>query len=935
MQPEPTSQRQSPADNTFTTHQSEQDDLDNDFSDLALATPSRPGGAKRSTPGKGKKLNSGKAGWKMRDRVTGGGDGGDCSLLNLPEDLIHLLLSRLPPRTLLRLSETCKLLHQELEDESIWRKSYVNHFFGEGTARDPRCKEEVMVLAQSCLNTGGRGWKKEALSREAMTERWVQSKSSIIVHTPPNGLIHSISLSYPPFVAPAPKGLVVGKSRQASAKGKTVQVLGIGDSSHQHQENGESGAGISPKMTHRQKYEALLAASTRPPPFLLSASMVLGGVVKSDPLSGKVSKGFWGPGKDANFHIRPHLDPLAEPSAIFLPSRTQSFVLWGLRTGGTVYTNVQTRTHATHGGRASSVNVYSFHGDAHEGPISDIWAQEDRPAGEAGMGAPLRWVTAGMDGRVKLWELEPGSSITKAGKGKQPGKVEFTTGAVVCLFTSELAEVPLPDRPDEVKRRQAAAPDGILRARYDAEHDVVAAVTEDGDLRLWFAASSGEPKEVRVDLGSAHAEGEVRVMEMDVNRVGRDGEVVAAVLIHRQGSHLLLRVDITPSGQTSTTTFATPTGLALSSILPSFRPSLPIASPHRPARSNPMLARIITPGETPESTSPPAVDNELALVPLKPHGQAEFGRLVVAGDVGGFVHIWAWETEKKEERAPIRSWEAMQAKVTAVDQSCGLVAVGSCDGYIKIYDPYPTPPLLLRSFHASHLSPGELLIAASDQPDAPYYTVNKIVLENDLVVATIGRKVFAWKSGTGKGRQGGKEGNGWKKTGAGKGDGRGGSRGFVMKAIHQTAMDDHAALTQYGSPSSRPANSHEVREREAMEEMGLEDGEDALQYALMLSMEEQSGTRAPAEESVPVSEFTSSRGTPSRAWSGSSGSGSSHGIYDAGTPTNLEVEGYEGEEEEEEMDAETAEAIRQVEAFKKAEEEELARVLAMIQQAEQ
>jgi hypothetical protein len=81
------------------------------------------------------------------------------------------------------------------------------------------------------------------------------------IHHPPVGLIHSLSLSYPPFVPTQAK------------------------------------PGLD-KLTHRQKYEALLAASTRPAPYVLSAGLGVGGVVRSDPFSGKVSKGFWGPGRD-------------------------------------------------------------------------------------------------------------------------------------------------------------------------------------------------------------------------------------------------------------------------------------------------------------------------------------------------------------------------------------------------------------------------------------------------------------------------------------------------------------------------------------------------------------------------------------------------------------------------------------------------------------
>jgi hypothetical protein len=50
---------------------------------------------------------------------------------------------------------------------------------------------------------------------------------------------------------------------------------------------------------------------------------------------------------------------------------------------------------------------------------------------------------------------------------------------------------------------------------------------------------------------------------------------------------------------------------------------------------------------------------------------ASFGRLVVGGDDAGGVHIWSWDGDG----APLRSWPAAKGKITAIDYSCGLVAV--------------------------------------------------------------------------------------------------------------------------------------------------------------------------------------------------------------------------------------------------------------------
>ncbi|OCF32653.1 hypothetical protein I316_05574 [Kwoniella heveanensis BCC8398] len=892
--------------------------------DLVNTAPTPTRGA-RKLPHVKPKRTPGK--WKGK-RAQADAEDGQCHLLNLPEDLIHLLLSRLPPRSLLQLSSTCRALHDELEDESIWRASYVNRFLFEDAARRTSVRKEVRVLVQGCLNSGGRGWKREALSREAMLDRWTDSKASMVIHTPPTSLIHNLSLSYPPFVPAVPRSLVVGKNH-ASSKGTTSPSL-LATPATPQSTTGESfkndaSLATPTKLTHRQKYEAMLAATTRPPPYIMSATLVYGGVVRSDPISGKVSKGFWGPGRDANFHLRPHLDPAAEATALYLHTRIQSHILWGLRTGSCVHTTVQSRHHATHGGRASSINVHSDPNDSHFGEINDIWQPE------VGNTEQNRWVTAGEDGRVKLWAFNPGSGNPRSGK-RTPGS-EINPASISCLFTSGTVEQPLPNRSDASKRRQSGRPDEVLSARYEQTHDVVCGVTEDGDLRVWFDASTS-PQEVRIDVGAAEIDGEVKMLALDA-RNEEDGVVASMLILHRR-SPSVARYDANHNGLIRTIRYSTPTGASIAALYTSFRPTSTIAPP---PNGQSLSARIITPNETPESISPPPFDLPPLLHANTP--ERDFGKFVVAGDDAGYIHIWAWDEVASGQDCPlpIRSWEAMSGRITSLDYSCGLVAVGSHDGYIKVFDPLPTPPLLLRTFHASHLTPGEALVAASDELDARLYTVNKVILENDLVVASIGRKIFAWRAGSGKGRQGGKESNGWRRASGGRGD-KGSSRGLDMKAIHQAAVDDLPEINPSPSAWARPrvqSSRHEANEIQAMEEMGLENGEDALQYALMLSMEEQgqgsSSHPLESEWDIPTEEadVTDISTTQSSARDESRSISYASTISTASTEIATRDEG----ENDDGMDAETREAIRQVEAFKRQEEDELGRMLEMIRLAEE
>jgi len=91
-------------------------------------------------------------------------------LLNLPPDALHLLLAKLPPRSLKALSVTCKTLQEDLSIEGIWRESYANRFMWDGAATEVIAKAEMKVLVQGCMGDGGRGWRREALNREAMLE---------------------------------------------------------------------------------------------------------------------------------------------------------------------------------------------------------------------------------------------------------------------------------------------------------------------------------------------------------------------------------------------------------------------------------------------------------------------------------------------------------------------------------------------------------------------------------------------------------------------------------------------------------------------------------------------------------------------------------------------------------------------------------------------
>lgn len=370
----------------------------------------------------------------------------------------------------------------------------------------------------------------------------------------------------------------------------------------------------------------------------------------------------------ANFHLRPHWDPSSAPAAVFIPKRSQTHMLWGLLTGSVVHTTMQTRSHATHGGRANSINVYSKAADNHLGAVMSIHQPESSG------GDPFKWVTGGEDGRVKYWQLNPGP--TRSGK-KTP--TDAQPASMTCLFTSGIVDDPHVNRSEEVRLRQMAVPDAIIAVACDIQFDVVCGATEDGDLRVWLDAA-GDPREVRIDAGSKEDYGGVKDLHMLCTE-GPSGLIVS-VLVHHNKHPNLTRYDISfNSGKEpsiNTIFYGTPGDAPLTTLHVNLVPTAPISAPKQ---AEPTLsARIVTPasGSGSGSGANTPVQEDLPIDDLPRRLQEDtYGRFIVAGDQNGQAYIWAWDGRSTRDMImPIRDWTAADGKITAIDFFCGLVTLG-------------------------------------------------------------------------------------------------------------------------------------------------------------------------------------------------------------------------------------------------------------------
>jgi len=343
--------------------------------------------------------------------------------------------------------------------------------------------------------------------------------------------------------------------------------------------------------------------------------------------------------------------------------RSQTRAIWGLIDGSCVHTTLATKSQSSQGGRAASVNVISAFADSHEGEVCDIW-MEDRADGH------VKWVSGGEDGRVKYWQLV---TTETPRSGKRNPEIVST---MECLFSSPVIEDTLSGRSEAVRRRQTGKPDDVILVRCAAHHDIICGITEDGDLRVWFGAGTGAEKEVRIDAGSAEEMGVVKRMELE----SRDRSS-ASVLVHHYRSSVFTRFDIAlnqdEEPSITTRTFTSPVPGAFSAIQASLASSLAISTgtPAPPVLSavEPSIEELSEP-PTPGEASPAPTPSE---TPSSNRVVSEYGRLVATGDEHGVACLWAWDQiPGRDGDTPLRAWAAVSGRITAIEVSCGLVAVG-------------------------------------------------------------------------------------------------------------------------------------------------------------------------------------------------------------------------------------------------------------------
>ncbi|KAI0087691.1 hypothetical protein BDY19DRAFT_994593 [Irpex rosettiformis] len=195
----------------------------------------------------------------------------------------------------------------------------------------------------------------------------------------------------------------------------------------------------------------LLALDTRVPPVLLTASMSYGVVARSQPLTGKIAKGYLDASGTLNGlgHGNPNAEfsPNLAQCVITSAGGAAAKVLWAFRTGVVALTTTPKAADFSRPCQAQWKRCKDE--DAHVGTIEHaVWIHAN--------GSSNRFfATAGSDGRVKVWD---GENIHKS---PWTSPLEKKDGAIVTVR------------------------DGCMRVAVDVGTGVVAALRHSGEVTIW------------------------------------------------------------------------------------------------------------------------------------------------------------------------------------------------------------------------------------------------------------------------------------------------------------------------------------------------------------------------------------------------------------------------------------------------------------------
>lgn len=732
----------------------------------------------------------------------------------LPHEALTRVLAHLDPTSLARAAAVSRLWHAIVKDDVTWRLALCNSF---------AISQDGSGASIALRRTNKASWKAEYIHRTDLIKRWKRSRAPAI----------------------------------------------------------SSDMGVS-------NISAIAFADVHS--FLISASFNHGIASRSDPFKGKVARGFLDAAGALNgagaAHPPPHLEPSAGITAAAL-SRDASRVLWGFH-DGTISITLLTRQGSNPRGVIRTIRLSPT--GAHTGPVTALAfdlnqrGQTRRQHRRVAMGDVADcFASGGQDGRVRLWTHNKHLPIWFASTQDDVTPVNRPHNALAAItqvdLDADLGIVVAGTTAGDVHIWSGINIPALLSissSAWDSDATEIqtaaqiqarkALALEHARVQHVLVKSAQDPAhQAQIDAGAQDVDASVDHLFLDTST---EGEV--NVIAHRgSDSHLALHRLSSSTGskqdafaqthilETDSTLDAI-TCLRVDCAPASIVDHSASGTPQHSATPSPALAPITLP----DSATP------LPAVVLGPapgstrnlHGGVFAERkFVCAGTSNGNLFGWPIPTPETTSThlRPNFKLDCHHTALTSVDFTPHLFAVGTSDGTVKSFNSLTGEPVRTcnertATRHAARmLNQGTLTVDEADR-----FRVKQIIIGAESIVAAIGPFLLAWRPGSAtSGRR--NKGNGPGGTSAASSSGGTPikanpgrstipplSKYAQMREIKTELAESSAALAK--EKEQRQASYDRIKYTRATADIGGLNEDEAMEYALMLSREE--------EESRQISE---------------------------------------------------------------------------------
>ncbi|PWN87145.1 hypothetical protein FA10DRAFT_289217 [Acaromyces ingoldii] len=727
-------------------------------------------------------------------------------LMGLPLETLARIFAHLDPVSLARCAAVCQTFAAVARDDATWRQAFSVHFHIERRASGLGGGDDTTTTTTPVLRRlDASSWKQEYTKRTELLRQWRKAKSPTVI---------------------------------SDARVSTIDAVAV-------------------SLPHH---------------FMLSASLTYGVASRCDPFTGKVAKGFVdaaGQVNGAGFGPMA-VDPSLDISSVALESDA-SRIVWGFHSGQVGMTVLQKQ--GTNPRGAIKATRFSDRG-CHAGPVLDIalpfgtgrggaHSIERKPERlkqrQAALGEVAEtFVTAGLDGTVRLWSPRRSLPVwTALALPKREGPHRPTP--VVCVdYDVGSGSIAAGTSEGDVVVWTAIDVDALLRLPATAWDHVLVASSQDDEVPSVVQARATlqriQSSVVKVMLGrtrSAAPSGATKAISQLILDVDPSAEsALVRLLVLGKGAHAFERIDISfnqavVSGgahDVQRAIFENPAESEVTSLRPDFdlaprRTPRSFATPTSPSlgqASSGANHHHLVLGPSPDSSPSP----EAALFAER--------KYVCAGTKNGRVVFWDWRNRLGDDETFVPaslSLDAHHTSITALDLTEHVVIVGCSDGTIKAF--CPLTGSLVRTFNdrTATRHPARMLAAGELSDDeASRFVVTSLVAGTETVVAAIGAQVLAWRAekvkSSGGNKRGPRSSSGTPKLGARTASGR---HWQSQREMEHDVYETKAQLQ--AEQESRQASYERYRYAVGPPEIGGLSEQEAFEYAMMLSRDEEEARR--------------------------------------------------------------------------------------------